>query len=162
MLFFKITAFVLFYFYLSNFISYKLLKKRIIERQKWDLNICCGKTDGGGLNVDIVKHKELPNFQLINDITDLPYNDDQFETVLTSHTIEHVDDPEAFFCELQRVGKKVTIVVPPLWDITAAFNILEHKWVFLTLCKEHNTLPKFLKLPFSQKIHKSWGQKIKA
>lgn len=152
----------LFYFYLTNFISYKFMKRRIIERQKWDLNICCGKTDGGGLNADIVKHEELPNFQIISDIYNLLYQDQQFDSVLTSHTIEHVDDPQAFFQELQRVGKKITIIVPPLWDLTAAFNIFEHKWVFLTLTKEHNTLPKYIKLPFSRKFHKFWGQKIKA
>jgi len=162
MLFLEIGAIIFFYFYLSNIISYKFLKKRVLKRQKWDLNICCGKTDGGGLNVDIVKHKELPNFQKIDDMTDLPFKDNQFETVLSSHTIEHLDDPEAFFRELQRVGKKVTLILPPLWDITAAFNILEHKWVFLTILKEHNKLPKFVKLTFSDKIHKLLGQKIKA
>jgi len=30
-----------------NFISYRLMKERIIAGQQWDLNICCGKTDAG-------------------------------------------------------------------------------------------------------------------
>ena len=114
---------VLSVFKITNLISYNLMKKNVLERQKWNLNICCGKTDGGGINADIIKHKEVNNFVLINNIYRLPFEDNQFETVLSSHTIEHVDDPEAFWQELSRVGKKVKLVLQPLWDITAAFNV---------------------------------------
>ena len=37
---------------------------------------------------------DLPRFQQVTDIYDLPFEDQQFDTVLCSHTIEHVDDPE--------------------------------------------------------------------
>ncbi len=139
-----------------------MLKKKILLRQKWDLNICCGKTDGGGVNADIIKHKEVKNFVLLNDITSLPFADDQFGTVLSSHTIEHVDDPKSFFSELNRIGRSVHIVLPPLWDITAAFNIFEHKWLFFTLKKEHKKLPFFIRLPGANWIQKKIGQRIHA
>jgi SAM-dependent methyltransferase len=154
-------AFVL-YLKLANFLSYYLGKRRILDRQKWDLNICCGKTDGGGLNVDIVKHQELPRFMQVTDIYNLPFEDGQFETVLCSHTLEHVDDPRRFYSELQRVGKKVTLVVPPLYDISAVFNIFEHKWIFLTFKKRHHMLPRCIKLPFADAFHRAFGQKNKA
>jgi len=112
--------------------------------------------------VDIVEHAKLPNFLRVNDIYNLPFRDEQFDTVLSSHTIEHVDDPETFYNELSRVGKNVRLVLPPLWDITAAFNILEHKWIFLTLKKEHKELPIYVKLPFSGYLHGIFGQKVKA
>lgn len=125
----------------TNWLSYKRLKFKILNRRKWDLNICCGKTDGGGVNADIFKHADLPNFILINDIYNLPFEYKQFDYILCSHTIEHVEDPDLFLRELQRVGNHVKIVIPPLWDFTAAFNLLEHRWLFLTFKKEHQTLP---------------------
>ncbi|MBS3741959.1 MAG: methyltransferase domain-containing protein [Candidatus Cloacimonetes bacterium] len=159
-----IIAFLIFIgqMFVTNYISYHIMKNRVIDRREWDLNICSGKTDGGALNVDIVKHTELPNFRKINNIYNLSYPDDHFEYVLSSHTIEHVEDPINFFNELCRVGKNVKIIVPPLWDISAAFNILEHKWVFLTFKTEHSTLPPFIKLPFAEKFQKIFGQKIRA
>ncbi|MFO7893890.1 MAG: methyltransferase domain-containing protein [Longimicrobiales bacterium] len=93
----------------TNRISYGMLKQRILERQKWDLNICCGTTDGGGINADIMRHAEVPRFVLV-DVYRAPFRDGQFETVLCSHTIEHVDEPERLFRELQRVGARVTLV----------------------------------------------------
>ena len=102
---------------------------------------------------------ELPNFIRINDIYHLPFRDGEFQTVLCSHTIEHVDDPESFYKELARVGKKVTLVIPPLWDISAVWNVFEHKWIFLTLKKEHNSIPRYIRLPLSPYIQKRRGQK---
>lgn len=159
---FYIIAGILLYFYISHFLSYSLLKKKILKRQKWGINICCGKTDGGGINVDIVRHGDIPNFVLVKDIYNLPFRDQQFDAVLCSHTIEHVDNPEKFFRELKRIGKKVSIVIPPLWDITAALNVFEHKFIFLSLKKEHTQLPPFIKLPMASFIQKHFGQKIKA
>lgn len=150
------------YILLANFISYYLGKRRILNKNKWDLNICCGKTDGGGLNVDIVKHQELPRFKQVSNIYNLPFENAQFETVLCSHTIEHVDDPRRFYTELQRVGKQVTLVVPPLYDLAAVLNILEHKWIFLTFKKKHHSLPRFIKLPCAHGFHRLFGQRNNA
>lgn len=148
--------------YIANRISYSRIKKRVLNRHDWDLNICCGHTDGGGINADIVKHSDLPNFVLIDDITDLPFDDDQFERVLCSHTIEHVDDVEAFDAELRRVGRDIIYLVPPLWDFSAALNIFEHKTLFLTFRSEHHRLPPYIRLPFARLLHRKIGQKIKA
>lgn len=146
-----------------NFVSYRIMGGIIRNRrQKWDLNICCGKTDGGGVNVDIVKHAEIENLVVVDDIYHLPFANGQFEHTLCSHTIEHVEDPVAFFRELQRVSKDVTLVVPPLWDLSAALNVFEHRWLFLTLRKEHHTLPSRTKLPLANFFQERLGQKIRA
>ncbi len=145
-----------------NFISYSLMKERIIAGQQWDLNICCGKTDAGGINADIIKHARVPNFVLIKDIYHLPFADKQFKNVLCSHTIEHVEKPDMFFRELHRVGETITIILPPLWDIFAAFNFVEHKWIFLTMRKTHHSLPRYLPLFFAGHVHKFFGQRFKA
>ena len=147
--------------WLPHEISYKLLKNRIVRRRRWDLNICCGTTDGGGVNADIFAHVRLPKFVQV-DVYRLPFADNRFESVLCSHTIEHVDDPEAFYCEMKRVGQNVTLVLPPLWDITAAFNHLEHRWLFLTMKKEHSTLPHYTRLPGADFVQKILGQRIHA
>ena len=151
-------ALVTLYLIVAHFVSYELGKNRILKKQKWDLNICCGKTDGGGVNVDIVQHKELPGFRQVDSIYSLPFEDGEFESVLCSHTIEHVDDPERFYAELQRVGRSVTLVVPPLYDLGAVLNIMEHKWIFITFRKEHHKLPGFVKLPFANSYQKRFGQ----
>jgi ubiquinone/menaquinone biosynthesis C-methylase UbiE len=149
------------YIWLSHFISYSFLKKRILKQKKWDLNICCGKSDVGRINADIVKHKnDLSNFQLIENINKLPFKDKQFDNVLCSHTIEHVYDPMRFFRELNRIGKNVTVVIPPLYDISAVLNIFEHKHIFLSFKKKHQKLPKFIKLPLAAFTQKYIGQII--
>ncbi len=148
--------------WLLNYLSYSVLKRRIVNsRSSWDLNICCGKTDGGGINADIVKHMDVSNFIQV-DVYNLPFEDKQFEHVLCSHTIEHVEDPVRFFGELQRVGREVTLVVPPLWDISAVFNVVEHRWIFLTLRKKHHRLPPFVRLPLAGPIQRLLGQRIHA
>ena len=139
-----------------------MLNGRILRRRTWDLNICCGKTDGGGVNVDIVRHADLPNLVLVDDIYRLPFKDKQFETVLCSHTMEHVERPLDFYRELKRVGREVTIVVPPLWDLSAALNLFEHKWVFLGLNTEHRELPMHVPMPLAALLHRWLGQRIHA
>ncbi len=146
----------------TNVLSYTIIKKSIIKSRKWDLNICCGGTDGGGINSDITKYTDLSNFIPVQDIYDLPFEDKQFKHVLTSHTVEHIDDPQAFIDELNRVGENVTVLIPPLWDITAALNFLEHKWIFLTFRTKVSKLPRHIRLPLSDWYHKKYGQRIKA
>lgn len=147
---------------INHYLSYIVLKNRVLRRNKWDLNICCGKTDGGGINADIFKHEDVPNFVLVDNIYNLPFKNNQFENVLCSHTMEHVENPPLFYKELKRVGKKITIILPPLWDISAVFCFFEHRWIFLTFRKEHKKLPKYVKLPIAEFIQKKRGQKIKA
>ncbi|SDU02043.1 class I SAM-dependent methyltransferase [Halopseudomonas salegens] len=154
-----VVALITMYLACAHFASYQLGKKRILNQQKWGLNICCGKTDGGGVNADIVQHQDLPRFTLISSIYNLPFKTGEFDSVLCSHTIEHVDDPDAFYAELQRVGKQVTVVVPPLYDVAAVLNIWEHKWIFVTLRKQHHTLPRFVKLPFADFVQNRFGQR---
>ncbi len=146
--------------FLLNLLSYRILKPRIIrERQKWDLNICCGDIDGGGVNADIVA-QDVPNFVLTPDIYRLPFKNGEFEHVLCSHTIEHVDDPDAFWAELNRVGKHVTLILPPIWDLAAALNIFEHKWLFLSWHKRHHTMPRQIKLSGAQIYQQRFGQVV--
>lgn len=146
----------------TNVLSYTIIKKSVLKSRVLDLNICSGSSDGGGINADIVKHADLPNYVHIDGIYNLPFEDKQFKHVLSSHTIEHIEDPEAFMKELNRVGDNVTILLPPVWDLTAAFNFLEHKQLFLTFRTRHGKLPKYVRLPLARWYHSKYGQKIKS
>ncbi len=143
---------------LLNRLSYIYLKNKILKSQKWDLNICSGKTDGGGVNADVVHFIDVPNFKLVSDIYKLPFENNQFDNILCSHTMEHVDDPDLFMKELRRVGRRVVVLTPPLWDVGAVMNIFEHKWIFLSFNTMHETLPKRIRLPGSSFVHRRLGQ----
>lgn len=145
-----------------HWLSYRILKTAIVRSRSWDLNICCGTTDGGGTNVDIVQHANVPNFVKIDSVYQLPFADGQFDTVLCSHTAEHVDDPHRFDRELRRVGKEVIYVLPPIWDLAASLNVFEHRWLFFSWRKVHKTLPKAYPLPFARRLQARIGQKIAA
>lgn len=140
--------FVFTYSIIVHVIDYIILKHYYLKKNKWDLNVSCGNTDGGGLNADIIK-KDVPNFVLIKNIYKLPFKDKQFKNVLCSHTIEHVKNPRKFFKELRRISEKVVLIIPPLWDTSTLFILGEHKWQFLTLRAKHtNSLPAMFRLPF--------------
>jgi len=145
-----------------NFLSYRVLKARILRKRTWDLNICCGKTDGGGVNADIVPRADVPHFVRIDSIFKLPFKDRTFKTVLCSHTMEHVEDPDAFFRELARVGDQVAIILPPLWDPAGVLNVFEHRWIFLSFRKVHQRLPARVRLPLSRTVQRLLGQRIHA
>ncbi len=149
--------------FLLNGYSYGILKNRVVRRRRWGLNICCGRTDGGGVNADIMQHAPLPNFERVDDIYNLPFGDDRFEWVLCSHTMEHVGDPDAFHRELTRVGRHVVYVLPPVWDLSAVLNVFEHKWIFLSFKTEHvDEMPPRIKLPLARTVQKALGQTIQA
>jgi len=145
-----------------HWLSYSFVKGRIMGERVWDLNICCGRTDGGGVNVDIVEFGGIKNFREVVDVCALPFGGGEFEWVLSSHTVEHLDDPVVFDKELRRVGRHVVYIVPPLWDVGAVLNVLEHRWVFLTFRKRHERLPRHVRLPGARTIQRFIGQKIKA
>jgi SAM-dependent methyltransferase len=145
-----------------HWFSYRHLKNDIVRRRRWDLNICCGKVDGGGINADIVQHSDVPNFVQLDSIYALPFADQQFDVVLSSHTAEHVDDPDRFDSELRRVGKTVVYILPPIWDVAASLNFLEHKWLYLTVRKVHYRMPKRVPLPFARQLQARVGQRITA
>ena len=150
---------VFFLIVVGHIIDYRILKNRHFNSQKWDLNISCGFTDGGGINADVV-NRDVPNFKLTKDIYKLPFKDNQFKNIVSSHTIEHVDDPDRFFSELQRVSENVTLIIPPIWDLAALLFLFEHKWQFLTLRSKHvNNLPRKMKLPYWW-YHKRFGQRV--
>jgi ubiquinone/menaquinone biosynthesis C-methylase UbiE len=53
-------------------------------------------------------------FKIIKaDITSLPFEDSSFDTVLCTHTLEHIRNPKKALGELMRVAKQRLIIVVP-------------------------------------------------
>ncbi len=80
-----------------------------------------GKMTNAGMNVtacDIVITKQLknkyPDVKFVSgNIEALPFKDNSFDVVVTTHTLEHVQNLPLAMSELRRVAKKQLIVVVP-------------------------------------------------
>ena len=59
----------------------------------------------------------------------LPFKDKEFDFVIASHVMEHVEDVEFFIKELQRVSKKGYIELPTMLEDNLVFeNKTDHLW----------------------------------
>jgi ubiquinone/menaquinone biosynthesis C-methylase UbiE len=86
------------------------------------LDIGCG--DGyamelikGSTGIDISEKKvQIAQDNGLNAVVgrmeDLPFTNDEFDTVFCSHTLEHAEDVEKAVKEIQRVAKRAVIIVP--------------------------------------------------
>jgi ubiquinone/menaquinone biosynthesis C-methylase UbiE len=71
-------------------------------------------------------------------IEKLPYKDNEFDTVVTTHTLEHVKYLPAAITELRRVAKKRLIIVVPrqrpyTYNFSLHLNFFSHRWSFPAL-----------------------------
>lgn len=55
-----------------------------------------------------------------------PFEDNEFDYIICSHVLEHVNNPDSFLNEIQRVGKKGYLEFPTLY-YDYIYNIPEHK-----------------------------------
>jgi SAM-dependent methyltransferase len=80
---------------------------------------------------DFSQHYKGREFVKIND-SNLPFKDKEFDFVIASHVIEHVDDFEFFIKELERISLKGYIELPSrLGDNLVFENKNDHIWWFL-------------------------------
>lgn len=66
------------------------------------------------------------------DAVELPFNNDEFDYVICSHVIEHVDDPISFAAEQSRVAKAGYLEAPSIIGEFLAPKA-SHKWVSLEI-----------------------------
>ena len=80
---------------------------------------------------DLSEHYKGRNFIKISE-KKLPFNDQEFDFVISSHVIEHLEDFEFFIKELERVSSKGYIELPSrLGDNLVFENKTDHVWWFL-------------------------------
>ena len=103
------------------------LQKYAKKTGKLILNVGCGKTDAGGINIDVVK-SNVKNFRLVDANQRLPFKDKQFSGVFASNIIEHLSSPEFSYNEFKRVGGKIYIGYPRWWQL-GTWLTPDHKWL---------------------------------
>ena len=97
------------------------------------LDIGCGYSANEHATVicdtlDLKQHYKDRNFVKISG-KELPFKDKEFDFVITSHVLEHVEDPELFLKEIQRVSKSGYIEVPTKLEDNLVFeNKKAHLW----------------------------------
>ena len=114
--------------------SKKLIDKILENNKSWNvLDIGCGYTAHKNASVvcDIQDlsnvYKEKNFVKLTSNI--LPFKDKEFDFVIASHVIEHVEDVEIFIKELQRVSSKGYIELPTKLEDNLVFeNKKDHLW----------------------------------
>jgi len=117
--------------------SIKNINKIIKENPKWKiLDIGCGYRAHPYASViadvqDLSNHYEGKKFIKINE-KKLPFKDKEFDFVIASHVIEHVEDFEFFINELERISSKGYIELPSrLGDNLVFENKTDHIWWFV-------------------------------
>ena len=120
-----------------NRTSIKHLNRIIKENQKWKvLDVGCGYRAHPKATViadvqDLSNYYKERKFIKINE-KKFPFKDKEFDFVIASHVIEHVEDFEFFIKELERVSSKGYIELPSrLGDNLVFENKTDHVWWFL-------------------------------
>ena len=114
--------------------SKQFIDNLITQNPDWKvLDIGCGFTAHKKANV-VCDVQDLSNFYKdkkfikLND-KKLPFRDKEFDFVIASHVIEHVEDVTFFIKELERVSSKGYIELPtPLEDNLVFENKNDHIW----------------------------------
>ena len=89
--------------------------------------------------LDLSEHYKDKTFVKINE-KKLPFKDKEFDFIIASHVVEHVEDISYFLNELARVGKKGYIEVPTKLEDNLVFeNKKAHIW-HLVFDDVHNKL----------------------
>jgi len=100
------------------------------------LDIGCGYTANKNATI-IADAQDLSNFYTGKHFVQvkekiLPFKDNEFDFVIASHVIEHVEDFEFFIKELERISSKGYIELPSrLGDNLVFENKKDHIWWFL-------------------------------
>jgi ubiquinone/menaquinone biosynthesis C-methylase UbiE len=100
-----------------------ILENAIDEKTQNVLDAACGRgylldrilekypgMDCTGIDIKVSQQKYK---MLEADITNLPFEDKSFDTVLCTHALEHIKEPQKALDEIKRVCKKRLIVVVP-------------------------------------------------
>ena len=117
--------------------SIKYLNSTIENNIKWKiLDIGCGYRAHPKATIiadvqDLSNYYKERKFIKINEKR-FPFKDKEFDFVIASHVIEHVEDFEFFIKELERVSSKGYIELPSrLGDNLVFENKTDHVWWFL-------------------------------
>ena len=146
--------------------SLKLIDKKLKENSHWNiLDIGCGYTANQNATT-VADVQDLSNFYKTKKfvrVTDkkLPFRNNEFDFVISSHVIEHVEDFQFFINEIQRITKQGYIELPTrLGDNIVFENLTDHIWWFkydeesnsLLVSKKNQILEPFVSVSTAKKL----------
>ena len=146
--------------------SINSINKKLKENSSWNvLDIGCGYTANKYANTvaDIqdlsIFYKDKKFIKITN--KKLPFRDNEFDFVITSHVIEHVEDFQFFISEIERISKQGYIELPTrLGDNIVFENLNDHIWWFkyddefnsLSVSKKNQILEPFVSVATAKKF----------
>ncbi len=154
--------------------SKKFIDHLLNKNPNWKiLDIGCGYTAHKNATVicdiqDLSSFYKDRNFTKLNDKT-LPFKDKEFDFVIASHVIEHVEDVDFFIKELERVSLKGYIELPTILEDNLVFeNKKDHLWHMefdddnnkLIISKKIQFLEPVLTVSSSKKFSKYFRQSL--
>jgi len=114
--------------------SLNYINKLLSENLNWRiLDIGCGYNSNAYATTicdvqDLSRFYKDKNFIKLNDKV-LPFKDREFDFVISSHVLEHVEDVSFFIKELERISSKGYIEVPTILEDNLVFdNKNDHLW----------------------------------
>ena len=117
--------------------SINFVNNTLQKNPSWKiLDIGCGYTANKNASViadtqDLSSFYKGKKFVKINE-KKLPFKDKEFDFVIASHVIEHVEDFEFFLKELERISSKGYIELPSRFGDNLVFeNQKDHIWWFI-------------------------------
>ena len=147
----------------------------ILEKNKnWNiLDIGCGYRANANATViaDIQDFSELYKERKFIKIKDkkLPFKDKEFDFVIASHVLEHVEDFEFFIKELERISSKGYIELPSrLGDNLVFENKNDHIWWFffddikneLIVSEKKNLIDPFITVSMSKNLEETFRDSL--
>ena len=146
--------------------SIKTINQKLKNNPSWNtLDIGCGYTANEYAKI-VADTQDLANFykdKKFIKITEkkLPFKDNEFDFVITSHVIEHVEDFQFFIKEIERISKQGYVELPTrLGDNLVIENLKDHIWWFkyddelklLTVSKKNQILEPFINVSTAKKL----------
>jgi SAM-dependent methyltransferase len=150
------------------------INKKLKENPNWNiLDIGCGYTANQLANI-VADVQDLSNFYKTKKfvrIVDkkLPFKDNEFDFVITSHVIEHVEDFQFFISEIERITTQGYIELPTrLGDNIVFENLKDHIWWFkyddelnsLLVSKKNQILEPFASVSTAQKLESCFRESL--
>tara|TARA_B100000579_G_scaffold132908_1_gene107461 strand:- start:11730 stop:12341 length:612 start_codon:yes stop_codon:yes gene_type:complete len=114
--------------------SLKFINNLLEKNKNWKvLDIGCGYTANKHATTlcDVINLQNYyPDKKFVKlDTKNLPFIDKEFDFVIASHVLEHINDINFFINELQRISKKGYIEVPTTLEDNLVFeNKKDHLW----------------------------------
>ena len=154
--------------------SINSINQKLKENSNWNiLDVGCGYT--ANKNADVIADiQDLSNFYKEKKFVrilekKLPFKDNEFDFVIASHVIEHVEDFQFFIKEIERISKQGYIELPTrLGDNLVIENLKDHLWWFkydddlnfLIASKKNQILEPFINVSTAKKLESIFRESL--